>query len=65
MIETDSPLVISALTEDAAAGGLPLRARPTMCSRAETSILDPCYGRIGGLYGSEYSYLLPRPVGER
>ena len=64
VIETDSQLVISALSGDAAAGGVPLALAADHVLAREDIVLNPYYGHMGGLYGSEYwTYLLPRRVG--
>ena len=64
IIETDSQLVISALTGDAAAGGVPLALAADHVVAREDVVLNPYYQHMGGLYGSEYwTYLLPRRVG--
>jgi putative two-component system protein, hydrogenase maturation factor HypX/HoxX len=65
VIETDTQLVVSALTGDAAAGGVPFAlAADHVLARGDV-VLNPYYGHMGGLYGSEYwTYLLPRRVGE-
>ena len=64
MIETDSQLVISALMGDAAAGGVPFALAADHVLAREDVVLNPYYGHMGGLYGSEYwTYLLPRRVG--
>jgi putative two-component system protein, hydrogenase maturation factor HypX/HoxX len=64
VIETDSQLVISALTGDAAAGGVPFALAADRVLAREDVVLNPYYGHMGGLYGSEYwTYLLPRRVG--
>jgi putative two-component system hydrogenase maturation factor HypX/HoxX len=65
VIETDSQLVVSALTGDAAAGGVPFALAADRVLAREDVVLNPYYGHMGGLYGSEYwTYLLPRRVGE-
>ena len=65
MIETDSHLVVSALTGDAAAGGVPFALAADYVLAREDVVLNPYYGHMGGLYGSEYwTYLLPRRVGD-
>jgi putative two-component system hydrogenase maturation factor HypX/HoxX len=65
VIETDSQLVVSALTGDAAAGGVPFALAADYVVAREDVVLNPYYGHMGGLYGSEYwTYLLPRRVGE-
>jgi putative two-component system protein, hydrogenase maturation factor HypX/HoxX len=64
IIETDSHLVLSALTGDAAAGGVPLALAADRVVAREDVVLNPYYQHMGGLYGSEYwTYLLPRRVG--
>jgi putative two-component system protein, hydrogenase maturation factor HypX/HoxX len=64
VIETDSQLVVSALTGDAAAGGLTLALAADHVLAREDVVLNPYYRHMGGLYGSEYwTYLLPRRVG--
>jgi putative two-component system hydrogenase maturation factor HypX/HoxX len=64
VIETDSQLVVSALTGDAAAGGVPLALAADHVLAREDIVLNPYYEHMGGLYGSEYwTYLLPRRVG--
>jgi putative two-component system hydrogenase maturation factor HypX/HoxX len=64
IIETDSHLVISALAGDAGAGGVPLALAADYVLAREDVVLNPYYGHMGGLYGSEYwTYLLPRRVG--
>ena len=64
IVETDSHLVISALAGDAAAGGVPLAIAADYVLACERIVLNPYYGHMGGLYGSEYwTYLLPRRVG--
>ena len=65
VIETDSQVVISALMGDAAAGGVPFALAADHVLAREDVVLNPYYGHMGGLYGSEYwTYLLPRRVGE-
>jgi putative two-component system hydrogenase maturation factor HypX/HoxX len=65
VIATDSHLVVSALTGDAAAGGVPFALAADHVLAREDVVLNPYYGHMGGLYGSEYwTYLLPRRVGE-
>jgi putative two-component system protein, hydrogenase maturation factor HypX/HoxX len=64
IVHTDSHLVISALGGDAAAGGVPLALAADYAVGREDIVLNPYYGHMGGLYGSEYwTYLLPRRVG--
>jgi putative two-component system hydrogenase maturation factor HypX/HoxX len=64
VIETDSHLVISALSGDAAAGGVPFALAADHVVAREDVVLNPYYQHMGGLYGSEYwTYLLPRRVG--
>ena len=64
IIETGSHLVISALAGDAGAGGVPLALAADLAVAREDAVLNPYYGHMGGLYGSEYwTYLLPRRVG--
>ena len=64
VIETDSHLVVSALTGDAAAGGVPFALAADHVLAREDVVLNPYYRHMGGLYGSEYwTYLLPRRVG--
>ncbi len=65
IIETDDRLVISALTGDAAAGGVALALAADHVLAREDVVLNPHYQHMGGLYGSEYwTYLLTRRVGE-
>ena len=65
VIETDSHVVISALTGDAAAGGVPFALAADHVVAREDVVLNPYYRHMGGLYGSEYwTYLLPRRVGQ-
>jgi putative two-component system protein, hydrogenase maturation factor HypX/HoxX len=64
VVETDSHLVIAALSGDAAAGGVPFALAADHVVAREDVVLNPYYGHMGGLYGSEYwTYLLPRRVG--
>jgi len=64
VLETGSQLVISALTGDAAAGGVPFAlAADHVLARADV-VLNPYCRHMGGLYSSEdWTYLLPRRVG--
>jgi putative two-component system hydrogenase maturation factor HypX/HoxX len=65
VLETDSQLVVSALTGDTAAGGVPFALAADHVLAREDIVLNPYYQHMGGLYGSEYwTYLLPRRVGE-
>jgi putative two-component system hydrogenase maturation factor HypX/HoxX len=65
IVETDSHLVVSALAGDAGAGGVALALAADHVVAHEDVVLNPCYGHMGGLYGSEYwTYLLPRRLGE-
>ena len=64
IVETDSHLVVAALSGDAAAGGVPLALAADHVVAREDVVLNPYYQHMGGLYGSEYwTYLLPRRVG--
>jgi putative two-component system hydrogenase maturation factor HypX/HoxX len=64
IVETDSHLVISALTGDAAAGGVPFALAADRVVARKDVVLNPYYRHMGGLHGSEYwTYLLPRRVG--
>ena len=64
IVETESHLVVSALTGDAAAGGVPLALAADRVYAREDVVLNPYYRHMGGLYGSEYwTYLLPRRIG--
>jgi putative two-component system hydrogenase maturation factor HypX/HoxX len=64
VIETDSHVVVSALTGDAAAGGVALALAADRVVAREDVVLNPYYQHMGGLYGSEYwTYLFPRRVG--
>ena len=64
IIITDSHLVIASLQGDAAAGGVPLALAADEVFARPDVVLNPYYGHMGGLYGSEYwTYLLPRRVG--
>jgi putative two-component system protein, hydrogenase maturation factor HypX/HoxX len=65
IIETGSHVVISALAGDAGAGGVPLALAADHVVAREDVVLNPYYGHMGGLYGSEYwTYVLPRRVGD-
>ena len=64
IVETESHLVVAALSGDAAAGGVPLALAADHVVAREDVVLNPYYQHMGGLYGSEYwTYLLPRRVG--
>src|SRR4051794_32320138 len=64
VIETDSHVVVSALSGDAAAGGVPFALAADHVMAREDVVLNPYYRHMGGLYGSEYwTYLMPRRVG--
>ena len=64
IINTGSHLVIAALEGDAAAGGVPLALAADRVYAREDAVLNPYYGHMGGLYGSEFwTYLLPSRVG--
>ena len=64
ILETESHLVISALSGDAAAGGVPFALAADHVVAREHVVLNPYYQHMGGLYGSEYwTYILPRRVG--
>ena len=64
IVETDSHLVIAAMSGDAAAGGVPMALAADHIVAREDVVLNPYYGHMGGLYGSEYwTYLFPRRVG--
>ena len=65
IVTTDSHYVIAALSGDAAAGGVPFALAADRVVAREGIVLNPYYGHMGGLYGSEYwTYLLPRRLGE-
>jgi putative two-component system hydrogenase maturation factor HypX/HoxX len=65
IVTTDSHYVIAALSGDAAAGGVPFALAADSVVAREGIVLNPYYGHMGGLYGSEYwTYLLPRRLGE-
>ena len=65
IVTTDSHYVITALSGDAAAGGVPFALAADRVVAREGIVLNPYYGHMGGLYGSEYwTYLLPRRLGE-
>jgi putative two-component system protein, hydrogenase maturation factor HypX/HoxX len=64
ILETDSHITITALSGDAAAGGVPFAVAADHVVAREDVVLNPYYQHMGGLYGSEYwTYLLPRRVG--
>ncbi|HUA72744.1 MAG TPA: hydrogenase maturation protein [Solirubrobacteraceae bacterium] len=64
IVETDSHITISALSGDAAAGGVPFAVAADHVVAREDVVLNPYYQHMGGLNGSEYwTYLLPRRVG--
>jgi putative two-component system protein, hydrogenase maturation factor HypX/HoxX len=64
IVVTDSHVVVSALTGDAAAGGVPFALAADRVLAREDVVLNPYYQHMGGLYGSEYwTYLMPRRVG--
>ncbi len=64
IVETNSHLVISAIAGDAGAGGVPLALAADYVLARGDIVLNPYYGHMGGLYGSEYwTYLMPRRVG--
>ena len=64
ILDTDSHITISALSGDAAAGGVPFAVAADHVVAREDVMLNPYYQHMGGLYGSEYwTYLLPRRVG--
>ena len=64
IVETETHLTIAALGGDAAAGGVTLALAADHVVAREDVVLNPYYGHMGGLYGSEYwTYLLPRRVG--
>jgi putative two-component system protein, hydrogenase maturation factor HypX/HoxX len=66
ILETDSHITISALSGDAAAGGVPFAVAADHVVAREDVVLNPYYQHMGGLYGSEYwTYLLPRRVGDK
>jgi len=65
ILETESHVTISALSGDAAAGGVPFAVAADHVVAREDVVLNPYYQHMGGLYGSEYwTYLLPRRVGD-
>ena len=65
ILETDSHITISALSGDAAAGGVPFAVAADHVVAREDVVLNPYYQHMGGLYGSEYwTYVLPRRVGD-
>ena len=64
IVETGSHLVVSALSGDAAAGGVPFALAADVVVAREDVVLNPYYRHMGGLYGSEYwTYLMPRRIG--
>ena len=64
ILETDSHITISALSGDAAAGGVPFAVSADHVVAREDVVLNPYYQHMGGLYGSEYwTYVLPRRIG--
>lgn len=64
ILTTTDKLVVSALTGNAAAGGVMLALAADEAWCRESAVLNPHY-RLMGLYGSEYwTYTLPRRVGE-
>jgi putative two-component system hydrogenase maturation factor HypX/HoxX len=64
ILETDSHITISALSGDAAAGGVPFAVAADHVVAREDVVLNPYYQHMGGLYGSEYwTYVLPRRIG--
>ena len=64
VIETDTHIVVSALSGDAAAGGVPFALAADHVVAREDVVLNPYYQHMGGLYGSEYwTYLMPRRIG--
>ena len=64
IVRDDSHVTVAALAGDAAAGGVPLALAADHVLAREDVVLNPYYGHMGGLYGSEYwTYLLPRRVG--
>ncbi|MGN6870885.1 MAG: hydrogenase maturation protein [Solirubrobacteraceae bacterium] len=65
ILETDSHITISALSGDAAAGGVPFAVAADHVVAREDVVLNPYYQHMGGLYGSEYwTYVLPRRIGQ-
>jgi putative two-component system protein, hydrogenase maturation factor HypX/HoxX len=65
ILETDSHITITALSGDAAAGGVPFAVAADHVVAREDVVLNPYYQHMGGLYGSEYwTYILPRRVGK-
>jgi hypothetical protein len=65
ILETDSHITISALSGDAAAGGVPFAASADHVVAREDVVLNPYHQHMGGLYGSEYwTYVLPRRIGD-
>jgi putative two-component system protein, hydrogenase maturation factor HypX/HoxX len=65
ILETESHITISALSGDAAAGGVPFAVSADHVVAREDVVLNPYYQHMGGLYGSEYwTYVLPRRIGD-
>jgi putative two-component system protein, hydrogenase maturation factor HypX/HoxX len=65
ILETESHITISALSGDAAAGGVPFAVSADHVVAREDVVLNPYYQHMGGLYGSEYwTYVLPRRIGQ-
>ena len=54
ILDTDSHITISALSGDAAAGGVPFAVAADHVVAREDVVLNPYYQHMGGLYGSEY-----------
>ncbi|MEX0914264.1 MAG: enoyl-CoA hydratase-related protein, partial [Wenzhouxiangellaceae bacterium] len=65
IIRTASHLTVSAMTGNAAAGGVFLALAADRVWARDGVILNPHYKNMGNLYGSElWTYLLPRRTGE-